>query len=108
MKFRDQKLAIVTEVLQGIRQIKFSALEEQWQKRVRETRETELGALWASFLADIGLLAIWVLGPVGLSAVSLTTYAVINGTLSASVAFTAMAIFNSLEASLAIIQSSCP
>jgi ABC-type multidrug transport system fused ATPase/permease subunit len=103
MKFRDQKLAIVTEVLQGIRQIKFSALEEQWQKRVRETRETELGALWASFLADIGLLAIWVLGPVGLSAVSLTTYAVINGTLSASVAFTAMAIFNSLEASLAII-----
>ncbi|OQE30871.1 hypothetical protein PENFLA_c002G04157 [Penicillium flavigenum] len=103
MKFRDQKLAIVTEVLQGIRQIKFSALEEQWQKRVRETRETELGALWASFLADIGLLAIWVLGPVGLSAVSLTTYAIINGTLSASVAFTAMAIFNSLEASLAII-----
>ncbi|CAG8909403.1 unnamed protein product [Penicillium egyptiacum] len=103
MKFRDQKLAIVTEVLQGIRQIKFSALEEQWQKRVRETRETELAALWASFIADIGLLAIWVLGPVGLSAVSLTTYAVINGTLSASVAFTAMAIFNSLEASLAII-----
>ncbi|KAJ6125159.1 ABC transporter integral membrane type 1 [Penicillium samsonianum] len=103
MKFRDQKLAIVTEVLQGIRQIKFSALEEQWQKRVRETRETELGALWASFVADIGLLAIWVLGPVGLSAVSLTTYAILNGSLSPSVAFTAMAIFNSLEASLAII-----
>ncbi|CAI7663380.1 unnamed protein product [Penicillium glandicola] len=103
MKFRDQKLAIVTEVLQGIRQIKFSALEEQWQKRVQETRETELGALWASFLADIGLLAIWVLGPVGLSAVSLTTYAIINGTLSPSVAFTAMAIFSSLEMSLAVI-----
>ncbi|EKV04310.1 hypothetical protein PDIG_16670 [Penicillium digitatum PHI26] len=103
MKLRDQKLAIVTEVLQGIRQIKFSALEEQWQNRVRETRETELGALWASFVADIGLLAIWVLGPVGLSAVSLTTYAILNGSLSPSVAFTAMAIFNSLEASLAII-----
>ncbi|KAJ5824161.1 ABC transporter integral membrane type 1 [Penicillium robsamsonii] len=103
MKFRDQKLAIVTEVLQGIRQIKFSALEKQWQKRVQDTRETELGALWASFVADIGLLAIWVLGPVGLSAVSLTTYAIINGALTPSVAFTAMAIFNSLEASLAII-----
>ena len=103
MKFRDQKLAIVTEVLQGIRQIKFSALEEQWQKRVRETRETELGALWAAFLADIGLLAIWILGPVGLSAVSLATYAIIHGGLSASVAFTAMAVFNSLEVSLAVI-----
>ncbi|KAJ5964354.1 ABC transporter integral membrane type 1 [Penicillium vulpinum] len=103
MKFRDQKLAIVTEVLQGIRQIKFSALEEQWQKRVQDTRETELGALWAAFVADIGLLAIWVLGPVGLSAVSLTTYAILHGTLSPSVAFTAMAIFNSLEMALAII-----
>jgi ABC-type multidrug transport system fused ATPase/permease subunit len=103
MKFRDQKLALVTEVLQGIRQIKFSALEEQWQTRVRETRETELGALWASFVADIGLLAIWILGPVGLSAVSLATYAVLNGGLTASVAFTAMAVFNSLEVALAVI-----
>ncbi|CAG8171204.1 unnamed protein product [Penicillium salamii] len=103
MKHRDQKLAIVTEVLQGIRQIKFSALEEQWQNRVREVRETELRALWASFLADIGLLAIWILGPVGLSAVSLATYAILNGGLSPSVAFTAMAVFTSLEVSLAVI-----
>lgn len=103
MKFRDNKLAIVTEVLQGIRQIKFSALEEQWQERVRESRETELGALWAAFRADIGLLAIWILGPVGLSAVSLATYAIIHGGLSPSVAFTAMSVFNSLEAALAII-----
>ncbi|KAJ5308949.1 hypothetical protein PENANT_c020G05925 [Penicillium antarcticum] len=103
MKFRDQKLAIVTEVLQGIRQIKFSALEEQWQTRVQETRETELGALWAAFLADIGLISIWILGPVGLSAVSLATYAMIHGGLTASVAFTAMSVFSSLEMSLAVL-----
>jgi ABC-type multidrug transport system fused ATPase/permease subunit len=103
MKFRDQKLAIVTEVLQGIRQIKFSALEEQWQTRVQETRETELGALWAAFLADIGLISIWILGPVGLSAVSLATYAMIHGGLTASVAFTAMSVFSSLEMALAIL-----
>ncbi|KAJ5757946.1 uncharacterized protein N7511_006640 [Penicillium nucicola] len=103
MKFRDQKLAIVTEVLQGIRQIKFSALEEQWQTRVQETRETELGALWAAFLADIALISIWILGPVGLSAVSLATYATIHGGLTASVAFTAMSVFGSLEMSLAIL-----
>ncbi|KAJ5996332.1 hypothetical protein N7522_007992 [Penicillium canescens] len=103
MKFRDQKLAIVTEVLQGIRQIKFSALEEQWQTRVQETRETELGALWAAFLADIGLISIWILGPVGLSAVSLATYAMIHGGLTASVAFTAMSVFSSLEMALAVL-----
>ncbi|KAJ5812061.1 P-loop containing nucleoside triphosphate hydrolase protein [Penicillium riverlandense] len=103
MKARDQKMAVVTEVLQGIRQIKFSALEEQWQNRIGEVRETELAALWSSFLYDIGLISIWILGPVGLSAVSLTVYAVIHGGLEASVAFTAMSVFGALELSLAII-----
>jgi ABC-type multidrug transport system fused ATPase/permease subunit len=103
MKERDKKLDIVTEVLEGIRQIKFSALEESWQKRVQGVREDELKALWACLLADIWLLAIWVLGPIGLSAVSLVTYASINGGLTASVAFTAMVVFNTLEVSLAVV-----
>ena len=103
MKLRDQKMAIVTEVLQGIRQIKFSALEEQWQNKIGQARDAELGALWISFLYDIVLLGIWILGPIGLSAVSLATYALIHGGLSASVAFTAMAVFGALEMSLAIL-----
>lgn len=103
MKLRDAKMAIVTEVLQGIRQIKFSALEEQWQKRIGQTRDTELGALWISFMYDVVLMFIWIFGPIGLSAVSLTVYALIHGGLSASVAFTAMAVFGSLEMSLAVL-----
>ncbi|KAJ5141036.1 P-loop containing nucleoside triphosphate hydrolase protein [Penicillium atrosanguineum] len=103
MKARDQKMAVVTEALQGIRYIKFCALEEQWQKSIGEVRETELTALWTSFLYEIGLISIWILGPVGLSAVSLTVYALINGGLEAPVAFTAMSVFGSLEQSLAII-----
>lgn len=103
MKLRDAKMAIVTEVLQGIRQIKFSALEEQWQNRIGQARDTELRALWTSFLYDIVLMFIWILGPIGLSAVSLTVYAIIHRGLSASVAFTAMSVFGSLEMSLAIL-----
>lgn len=103
MKLRDAKMAIVTEALQGIRQIKFSALEEQWQNRIGQARETELRALWISFLYDVVLMFIWILGPVGLSAVSLTVYALIHGGLTASVAFTAMSVFGSLEMSLAIL-----
>lgn len=103
MKLRDSKVAIVTEALQGIRQVKFSALEEQWQKKICQAREKELGALWISFLYDVVLMAIWILGPVGLSAVSLTVYALIHRGLSASVAFTAMSVFGALEMSLAIL-----
>lgn len=103
MKLRDSKVAIVTEALQGIRQVKFSALEEQWQEKICQVRERELGALWIAFLYDVVLIAIWILGPVGLSAVSLTVYALIHGGLSASVAFTAMSVFGALEMSLAIL-----
>ncbi|KAJ5280778.1 hypothetical protein N7478_006150 [Penicillium angulare] len=103
MKLRDQKMAIVTEVIQGIRQIKFSALEEQWQKRIRQVRENELSALWASFYYDVFLLAIWILGPIAFASVSLTVYTVLYGNLTASVAFTALAVFGSLEVALAIL-----
>jgi ABC-type multidrug transport system fused ATPase/permease subunit len=103
MKLRDAKMAIVTEVLQGIRQIKFSALEQQWQNKIEKARDTELSALWISFLYDIVLMAIWILGPLGLAAVSLTVYALMHGSLSASVAFTAMSVFGALEMSLAIL-----
>lgn len=103
MKARDQKTAIVTEALQGIRQIKFSALEGRWQKKIGEIRNTELRAQWLAFLYDICLIFIWILGPLMLSAVCLAVYAVLNGELTASVAFTAMSIFGSLEMSLSVL-----
>ncbi|KAE8383307.1 P-loop containing nucleoside triphosphate hydrolase protein [Aspergillus bertholletiae] len=103
MRLRDQKIATVTELLQGIRQIKFSGLEKRWQRRIEQAREKELAALWTSFMYDLGLMGVWILGPVGLSAVSLTVYAVLHGGLTASVAFTAISIFGSLEISLAIL-----
>ncbi|WEW59244.1 hypothetical protein PRK78_004713 [Emydomyces testavorans] len=103
MKFRDQKMAVITEALQGIRQIKFSALEPQWERKIFDIRNTELHAQWMAFVYDIGLISIWILGPVMLSAVSLGTYSLLYGGLSPSVAFTTMAIFSSLEFSLAIL-----
>ncbi|KLJ05421.1 hypothetical protein EMPG_11095 [Blastomyces silverae] len=103
MKFRDQKMAVITEVLQGIRQIKFSALENQWQRKIGDIRKAELDAQWAVFRYDIVLIGIWIMGPVMLSAVSLGVYYVLYGELSASVAFTTVSIFSSLELTLAIL-----
>ena len=101
MKLRDQRTDVVSEAIQGIRQIKFSALEGEWEKKIAEKRQTELQSLWTSFLYSTGLISIWILGPLMLSAASLTVYTLINGGLTAPVAFTAMAIFGSLELSLA-------
>ena len=103
MKVRDQKMAVVTEALQGIRQIKFSALEQQWQTRIGRMRNQELKTQWRVFQLNTVLICIWILGPVMLSAVALAVYAVLHGDLSASVAFTTIAVFGQIESTLAII-----
>ncbi|KAK2766653.1 hypothetical protein FQN54_005965 [Arachnomyces sp. PD_36] len=103
MKYRDQKMAIVTEALQGIRQIKFSALEKQWEDKIRAVRTLELDKQWNVFFYDIGLITIWILNPLMLSAVSLAVYAWLNGGLSASVAFTTMSIFMAIEVTVSIL-----
>ncbi|PYH97497.1 ABC transporter [Aspergillus ellipticus CBS 707.79] len=101
MKASDKRMGAVAEVLHGIRQIKFAALEQQWQERISEKRRVELELLWKTSLYTIGMVSVWIMGPLMLSAVSLTVYALTYGDLSASVAFTALSVFGSLESALA-------
>ncbi|KAG2416315.1 hypothetical protein HFD88_007530 [Aspergillus terreus] len=101
MKATDKRSAAVTEVLQGIRQIKFAALERQWKDCILERRRVELGLLWKTSLYTTGMVSVWVLGPLMLSAASLTVYALHYGELSASVAFTALSVFGNLESAMA-------
>ena len=103
MKLRDQKMAVVTEALQGIRQIKFSALEHQWQAKIGVKRNQELKVLWKIWIYETGLISIWIFGPVMLSAASLAVYTLLNGQLSPSIAFTTIAIFGQIEGTLAIL-----
>ena len=99
----DRKMVIITEALQGIRQIKFSAREMQWQERILNIRDLELTMQWRLYWLDVLLTLCWMLGPILLSAVSLAVYAAIQGQLSASVAFTSIMISTALEYSLGAI-----
>ncbi|QDS68680.1 hypothetical protein FKW77_002237 [Venturia effusa] len=101
MEQRDRKLAVINEALGGMRQIKFAALERQWQKRIMDVREDELRALWKNFLYDVVLITLWLAGPVLLSAVCIVVYAMINGGLPPSIAFTTIAILGQIEGTLA-------
>ncbi|KAL8393509.1 hypothetical protein RB595_003310 [Gaeumannomyces hyphopodioides] len=103
MKVRDEKMEVVTEALQGIRQIKFSALEPQWEKKVEGVRSRELKAVWKVFLADTVLIGCWVTSPVMLSAVALAAYAYLNGELTPSVAFVSIGVFKALEMTLSVV-----
>ena len=103
MKLRDEKLEVVTEALQGIRQIKFSALEPQWEDKIREVRDRELKSVWNVFCYDAILITCWVTSPIALSAISLAVYAYIYGELTPSVAFVSLGVFRSLEVTLSVV-----
>ncbi|KAL8652523.1 MAG: hypothetical protein Q9226_004237 [Calogaya cf. arnoldii] len=103
MQVRDEKISVINEALQGIRQIKFSASEQQWRDRIRKKRDRELQTQLYSFVLRTALVGIWALGPVVISAVALTVYTLIYGQLSPSVAFTSIALLSQIEGSLGII-----
>ncbi|KAL3421021.1 ABC bile acid [Phlyctema vagabunda] len=103
MKARDVKAKVVTEALHGIRQIKFSATEFQWQNLIMKAREAELKELWASFIWACLMLFCWFAMPIVLGGVVLGLHAWINGGMLPSVAFTALAIFGKLEWCLSVV-----
>ncbi|KAG5994869.1 hypothetical protein E4U43_003162 [Claviceps pusilla] len=103
MENRDKKLAVVNEALLGMRQIKFSALESQWEKKILEMREIEISSLKSVFKADTIIYFSWIASPILLAATSLAVYAITNGHLAPSVAFVSIGIFKSLELSLSAL-----
>lgn len=103
MKARDVKAKIATEALNGIRQIKFSATEIQWQNIIMTAREAELKELWSSFIWACVMLFCWFAMPIVLGGVVLGLYAWLNGGMQASVAFTALSIFGKLEWCLSVV-----
>lgn len=100
MKSRDKKLAVVNEALLGMRQIKFAALEKQWEARITSWREKELGQLWKIFQYDVLLISCWVFSPIMLAVASLAAYSLLNETLTPSVAFVSIGVFRELEVTL--------
>ncbi|RAK89414.1 P-loop containing nucleoside triphosphate hydrolase protein [Aspergillus costaricaensis CBS 115574] len=105
MEYRDRKLASVTEALHGIRQIKFSAKEEQWEEKINALRAGELEVQREAFQWNLVLMSFYLLTPTVLSTVLLTVYSLLHGSLSPATAFTAMSILNTVQNSLNAVPS---
>ncbi|CAI6339876.1 unnamed protein product [Periconia digitata] len=103
MRLRDAKTSLLSELLMGIRQIKLSALEARWEERLLASRKVELGALWKCFITDSAIAGCWRLGNILMATTTLAVYVIINGTLSASVAFVSTAMLGSLQNTLEIV-----
>ena len=103
MSLRDRKLRMVAEALRGIRQIKFSALEQRWEARINHVRDQELRAQRSVSLWNIALDLIYLASPIVLSATCLSIYVFVHGTLSAATAFTAISVLGAIDVAMAVV-----
>ncbi len=108
MKYRDAKAHILTEALQGMRQIKYSALEQLFEKKILQSRDEELGQFWRAAKWMCSLTLMINAAPVLLSCISLAVFSLTTPELvRPSVIFASLGLFDQLEeaiASLPVIQ----
>ncbi|OOF93911.1 hypothetical protein ASPCADRAFT_172801 [Aspergillus carbonarius ITEM 5010] len=103
LKSRDGKMSIINEVLQGIRQVKLSALEERWEGRINDSRRRELRNQWQVYKWELLMFVAYNITPVVVSAACLGTYAVLHDDMPASLVFTSVALLGALETPLAVL-----
>ncbi|KAH7104982.1 multidrug resistance-associated ABC transporter [Auriculariales sp. MPI-PUGE-AT-0066] len=98
MKARDERVALMNELLSGIRMLKFMAWERNFQKRVMRIRDKELKYQRRNYIIETIFSVIWEGSPLLVTLAVFFHYAVIRGMpLTASVAFPALAVFDEIR-----------
>ncbi|WWD04597.1 hypothetical protein V865_002668 [Kwoniella europaea PYCC6329] len=101
MKTRDQRTALMNEILQGIRMLKFMAWERSFESRIKTIRKNELSWQARNYQIEVAFNCIWALTPVLVTVVSFLHYTLVRGkTLTPSTAFTSVAVFAELRYAL--------
>ncbi|KAF8707606.1 Multidrug resistance-associated ABC transporter, partial [Rhizoctonia solani] len=107
MKARDERVALMNEVLGAMRMLKFMAWERSFEGRVLKIRERELMHQKRNYLIETLFNAIWNSTPVilncvrPLACVSFFHFAVIRKeVLTPSIAFTSLTVFNEMRFAL--------
>lgn len=104
MKYRDGKAHLLTEALQGMRQIRYSALEQHWEDKILASRNEELKQYWKVAVWQCLVVFVVNLGPLLLASVTFFLYVWQNGTrIRASVIFTSLGLFDQLDEAVALL-----
>ncbi|KAJ7147002.1 ATP-binding cassette transporter [Mycena epipterygia] len=93
MKSRDERVALMNEVLGGIRMLKFMAWERSFEARIMEIRARELKHQRLNYIIQVRLAMLQNMTPIVATLVSFYHFAVFRGqTLTPSIAFTSSVI----------------
>ena len=100
MEAKDERVKCMSEVLQGIRVIKYFAWEDYFTTKVNKIRKTELKQLAGRKYMDAICVFLWAVTPVLISVTTFTTYVLMGGILTAAKVFTSIALFQMLTGPL--------
>ncbi|OJT13873.1 ATP-dependent bile acid permease, partial [Trametes pubescens] len=101
MKARDERVALMNEILGGIRMLKFMAWERSFEARVLKVRARELKYQKLNYIIEVLWNAIWNGSPILVTLVSFWHFTVVRGQLlTPSIAFTSISVFNEMKFAL--------
>uniref|UniRef100_A0AAA9T645 ATP binding cassette subfamily C member 10 n=1 Tax=Bos taurus TaxID=9913 RepID=A0AAA9T645_BOVIN len=96
LQHKDARVKLVTELLSGMRVIKFFGWEQALGTRVEACRARELGRLRVIKYLDAACVYLWAALPVVISIVIFITYVLMGHQLTATKVFTALALVRML------------
>ncbi|XP_023575461.1 multidrug resistance-associated protein 7 isoform X2 [Octodon degus] len=96
LQHKDTRVKLMTELLRGIRVIKFFGWEQAMATRVEGCRAQELGRLRVIKYLDAACVYLWAALPVVISIVIFITYVLMGHQLTATKVFTALALVRML------------
>ncbi|KAH6579342.1 hypothetical protein BASA61_010315 [Batrachochytrium salamandrivorans] len=98
---RDARTNATNEFLQGIRIIKFFGWEDQFEAKIDKLREVELANYILAFIYIMFNRVLWFSTPIVVSVATFLSYTILaKYNLTASLAFTSLALFNLIRAPL--------
>ncbi|KAG0229963.1 hypothetical protein BGX31_006020 [Mortierella sp. GBA43] len=103
LKFTDTRMRVMTEILQGIKVIKFFTFEPSFLKKVSGIRNSELHGLSVLMQVRGVIYSISSSLPVFASALSFVLYAALGNKLEAKVIFPALTLFTGLRVPLLVL-----
>ncbi|CAL1277165.1 unnamed protein product [Larinioides sclopetarius] len=105
MKYKDERVKLVNEVLSGIKVLKLYAWEEAFREKINAIRDKEIKNLKSIAYLNSITMMIWSCSPFLVALVSFATYVLIdeNNHLDAATAFVSLSLFNILRFPLTML-----
>ena len=100
MSAKDKRVNTMSELLNGIRVIKYFNWQQFFCERVEDVRKEELKQLAGRKYLDALCVYLWATTPVLISVLTFVTYVLLGNTLTAAKVFTSVALFAMLTGPL--------